>query len=314
MIAVSEIWAQAKQILGVNKDDVVYRSLTDAVQLLANKGDFDPLFGYVDIETTSRIVALPREVDSVIGVTIADNPAVPRDQIYIFHLNGPGAADAAFGWEWMDMGHWPVYRQPEYPSKLIGFCGAPEDENCEMWVEGYDAEGNEVRTKVGDTWVNGWKVPVFMSQNASADDAPLFGRITRVRKPVTAGPIRLSTLTNDDQTDMLLGIYGYNETEPTFRCIRLNADAAYITIAFRKKVFKLTSQTDLIPLNNSQSILMMLRAMKAYDEDNHALGEAREATAVRWAIEEQSARQAPTVNPIQVHGANALIEQGDYVD
>ncbi|HYG24437.1 MAG TPA: hypothetical protein VEH04_16790 [Verrucomicrobiae bacterium] len=315
MVLVENIWDEARQIVGNSNDQVVFKRITDAVELLANKGDWDPLMGTLDICVSGRTIALPREVETVLAVNMVGQPAIPRDQLFSFHINGPGECGPELAWQWMDLGEACVYREIECPSKLIGFCAEAEDANCELWVEGEDVNGNLVRTKVGNTWVNGWKVPVFPNYQALPADAPVFSRITRVRKPVTAGPVRLSTVDNDENFGLLLGIFQSDETAPRYRRIRISQSVAFVRIFFRRREFVVRSKKDLIPLHNSQAVLMMLRALKAYATPGEfPNGEAFESTAMRWLSEEQYTRTAPVIHPIQVHDATPLNDPSDSIE
>lgn len=64
MIFVSEIWDEAEEIFGHCNERKLLRWITDSVQLLANKGEVDPLVGYVDMCVDNNCVTLPREVES----------------------------------------------------------------------------------------------------------------------------------------------------------------------------------------------------------------------------------------------------------
>lgn len=315
MVPVKVIYEESRKIVGNDREDFIFRRLSDAVIMLATKGEFDPCVGSLDISVCSRVVTLPSEVDTVLAVNICGQPAVGRDQLFKFHLNGPGDCGPRVVWEWIDQGKFPVYRDMTTPSTLAGWCYQDEDENCDLWVYGYDEKGNVVRSKVGDEWRDGYKVPTFKTFHTVPDDAPLFSRITRVQKPLTAGPIRLSTLDNSSQTGILLGVYQHYETEPSFRRIRISRHANWVRIFYRRNRFEVRSQEDVLPIFNPQSVLMALRAIKKYGEVNGIPeAEAMEATAVRWEQEAQRCATAPNVHPMQVWDYNPLVDQADYVD
>jgi hypothetical protein len=309
MVPVTEIWEEVQQITGNSRDDFNYRRLTDSVELLANKGDFDPLDGYLDICVQDMIVTLPPEVETIRALNMAGNPAVARDGLFKFHLNGPGQFGPTLEWEWVDLGVYPTYWDIQVPKQLIATCQDSRDTNCDFWVYGFDDKRNVIRTETTPgNWVDGYKIPVFTTQQALPPNAPTFGRITRVRKAKTNGPVELQTLDG-----VKLGVYQPNETEPRLRRIRLSQKVDWVRISFRRKVFKVQSQYDLLPVNNSQAVLMMLRAIQLYPKDP-GTAEALEATAVRWATEEQRTSNAPVAQPFEVQGINGLVDQDDYVD
>lgn len=312
MIRVLDIWDEAKKIVGSNDESFLFRRITDAVELLANKGDFDPLIGWLDICVSNRVVTLPSEVETILGLSMVGQPALARDALYQFHLNGPGSCDHPIRYEWMDLAQVCTYREMPCPGKLRAYCVENEDESAEVWIYGFDQNGDVVRTKVGDEWRDGWQVPVFKFLTAIADDAPTFSRITAIRKAQTAGPIRLTTVNTDGE--FLLGVYQAGETVPQFRRIRLSHSVPWVRIEFRRRTFEITSKQDLLPLHSRQAVVMMLRALKAYDEPSRfAEGEAFEATAVRWLVEEQLTVKGPVAHPLQVLDSSPLMDPCDHM-
>lgn len=316
MIQVRDIIKEVRKIVGNADDEVVFRKMTDAVELLANKGDFDPLIGSLDIQAHNQVISLPREVETILGLNICGHPALARDQLFRFHLNGSGDRRFHFGFEWENLGDHCTYRELDKPSKLIAFCSRPEDAGKDFWVEGFDHKGDVLRTQVGSDWVPGWKVPVVASYASLPADAPLISRVTRIRKQETVGAVRLSTLDLSTFTGILLGVYQWDETDPALRRIRISHRAPWIRIVFRKSTFKITSELDYIPLGNGQAVIMMVRALSNYDSPGGiAEAEAQEATAVRWLSEEQHTSAPNVAHPIQVHStADALNDKSDYVE
>lgn len=308
MVPVHEIWREAKKIVGNTDDDFVFSRITQAVELLANKGDFDPTFGLLEIGVCAdRIVALPPEVETILAVNICGHPAIGRNALFRFHINTTGPWERGerhhdrILWEWVDMGMACTYRELSAPSTLVAYCENADDVNSELWVYGEDQDGNTLRTKNSDdTWVDGVQIPVQTSYPSIPADAPLVARITRVRKSVTTGPVRLSTIDDDGVDGQLLGVYQWNETEPRLRRIRISKCANVITVAFKKSLFKVRSKCDLLPVGNGQSVIMMLRALKAYDKEDIATGEACEATALRWLEERDRSTTSENITPIQV--------------
>jgi hypothetical protein len=314
MVNVQDIWDDARKIVGNSNDATIFRRITEAVELLANKGDWDPLVGVVDICTSGKLVTLPREVETILGLSMCGTPAVGRDQVYQFHLNGPGMLGSRLAWEWSDAGESPIYREIDCPTKVIAFATAPEDANAELWLYGYDPAQNWIRTKEGNVWHDGYRVPVLTGFQALPADAPTFARVTAARKAKTAGPIRLSSFDDSTQTGLLLGVFQANETQPLYRRIELSTRVEWVRILFRRRTFSIESKYDYIPLHNPAAVTMMLRAMKAYDSPG-GLPEAEgfEATALRWLKEEQYTRSPQVAQPIQVHDT-LMSDPCDYLD
>jgi hypothetical protein len=320
-VRVLDVWEEAKKIIGNADEKFIFRRITDAVELLANKGDLDPQLGTLDICTFSRVVTLPPEVETILGLNMVGYPAVARDQEFFYHINGPGSRDwgkigSGWGeeglkvrWEWMDLGDACTYRELPCPAQIQAYCVDAADVNAELWVYGLDQNQNIIRTQTENGTVDGYKVPVFQFISATDPNAPFFSRITAVQKSPTAGPIRVSTVGN-----VLLGVYQSNETLPKYRRIQLSRNVDWVRIFYRRRTFNVQSKYDIIPVNSRQAIIMMLRALKAYDDKDVAAGEAFEATAVRWVTEEQFTSNPPVAQPIQVLDQASFLEPWEHMD
>jgi hypothetical protein len=316
MIVVSEIWPEVKKIMGSARDDVSYLRLTHAVELLANKGDWDPMIGFVDICTEGgTIVTLPREVETILGLNLGKTPALGRDRLYTFHLNGPGDDCPLEDNSWQDLGDAPTYRELACPAKLVAMPTLEVDDGAELWVYGFDINYQVVRTEISPgVFVDGYQVPVIFDHPVPASDAPVFRRITRVRKALTKGSIRLSSIDNSTGTGTLIGIFEHDETEPIYRRIKLSRETDWVRICYRRRTYKISSQESMIPLHNAQAIIMMLRALKYYDDPpDFATATSCEATALRWLEEEQYTRTPPVTHPIQVTGPTIADEASEVV-
>lgn len=311
MFTVEDIYDDAQKIVGTCADNVLFRRITTAVELLANKGDFDPLIGFVDLCVQDRNVTLPREVEMIYGLNVSGRPTLGQDQFFSFHLNGPGDFQTC-DWTWRDGGDAPTYRDLTAASKLIAFVTHEDDADSELWAYGYDEQNNWIRSEVDGVMVDGYQVPTVLGYALPDADAPTFTRVVRVRKAITKGPIRLGSYDNSFSTGTLLGIFQWNETEPLYRRLTLGRSGCKtVRIAFRRRTFKIVSRTDLIPLHSTEAVLAMLRSMKAYANDDIALGQGHEATAVRFVSEEQETRSPNVTFPIQVNPRNQVSSRDD---
>jgi hypothetical protein len=302
MIPVSEVWADVKKLNGNCDETLAYQKLNDAVELLANKSDWDPLVGYMDITCEERTVTLPREIETPIAVSYGDYPALPRGELFRFHLNGPGDQDQTGSFRfWQADREAVVYREFCDPTQVVLSAAESDDAGQIVWVYGFDEDRNIVRTEQNGVWVDGYPFTAATSPTLDVS-SPFFSEITRIRKPVTAGPLKLWTVDEAAAADELLGIYSWDDTEPRFRRLRVDRAADLVRIHYRRRNFKLRTQNDLIPLHSRQAIVMMVRSLKHYDNSNFELATACEATAVRWLTEEQFTRNASIADPIQIIG------------
>lgn len=314
---VEDIYEDAEKILGVCDEAKILDRLTEAVDVLATHGQFDPLTGFVDICTDDRFVTLPREVETVIAVNIGGKPAIGRDPFFTFHYNGPGDC----GWEsacdvtWQNLGHYPTFRDLKCPSKIVAFVDNADDEGKEVWVYGIDTQGNEIRTQIGGEWKRGYLVPTVFGYALPASGAPTFSRIHGIRKEVTVGPIRLTSFDTSTFTGTLLANLQWDEKEPLYQRIRLSRNCgSWVRLAFRRRLFRLLYRTDPIPIMMRTALKMMLKALRAYDENDISSGNAYEAQAARIEAQKQFHMTPPVASPIQVDDRLSVQDKTDYLD
>jgi len=316
MILVEDIIDEAKKVVGTCGEPLFYRWLTDAQNLIANKLDSDLLLGWLDICTTGKgnCVTLPAEVQTVLSVNIGGQPSLGRDQLFEFHLNGPGSdCKTSCDFTWDDRGHsHPVYRDIETPQKLVCYVQRSEDSGKSLIVYGFDDSGNELRYQVNGEWRSGLPIPVVHGYAIPDSNAPKVSRITAVVKDITAGTLRLSTIDNSGLNGVLLGVYFPTERTPSYRRIQLSRECGWVRIAFRKTNLSIRNRFDHLNIRSRLGFLLALRAAKFYADVDLANAHAFEADAVRLELEAQSAATPPTYMPPQIIDRNNPQDKSDW--
>ena len=307
MFTVADIASDAKRILANCDDATLFNRLNYVVELLANESDWDPLVGVVDICTNpgETCVTLPREVETLLAVNIGGRPAQARNRFFSFHLNGPGDdCRESCSYTWDDKGDVPLFYDPPSPVQFIAFLENPNDTNAELWVYGYDEQNRWIRTEVCGEMVDGCPVPAIYGYAVPNPDQQVFSRIIRVRKSVTQGYIRLTSFDIGVNTGVLLGDYAPDETEPSYRRIKLSRNCGWVRVIFRRRVFKLKTMDDLIPLHSPFALLMALKATQKMEDDQIDEGEKYLARAIDFITKEQLSRNPVTTPEVQVRGPN----------
>lgn len=154
---VAELIPESQEVLGTSDLPTIYRKLTAAVRLLAQKADWDPLIGYVDIcaGTDRHTITLPRDVETPIAVSAGGNPLQMRSKWAEFHSNG-GGMQGETAWNWDDTGFFPVIQDLNSPSRLVAVAQLQNDLGTPLRVFGLDQNGRIVRTQAPDgTWQDG---------------------------------------------------------------------------------------------------------------------------------------------------------------
>lgn len=313
MILVADVFSEVQRVMGAVDDATVYNRISDAVELLCSKTEVDPLLGWVDINTGgSRAITLPREVDTVLSLNISGVPSFPRNRWAEFHLNGRGSdTSSSSSYFWDDKGDAPIFIDPTEPVQLSAVStDATDVSSCELWVYGYGPDDRRVTSVVGGNTVDGYKVVVSLTQTTPLSSVPFFKRITEVRKTSSKAFVSLYA-SNEDATTYLIGEYEPSETLPKYRRIYLSQDACWVRIQFRRKILRVSAQSDRVPIHSRYALMLMCKALQKYDDDKIDEGMKYEEKAVKLLIEKQQASN-PVVSPsIQMNGEGTLIDQND---
>lgn len=316
MLLVSDVFAEVSRVMRACDDATVYNRISDATELLCNKSDIDPLIGWVDIVTGgSRYFTLPREVDTILALNISGRPSFPRNRWAEFHLNGFGTDETTRCPEfWDDKGDFPLFVDPSSPVQFAASTPVTADLAAgELWVYGYDENDRRVFTEQGGNVVDGYKVELFDTPTLPAANAPFFKRVVAVRKTVSDGFFSLWGTTADAVTS-LYGEYQPSETLPAFRRIKISQDAEWVRAMFRRKVFRVSAQTDFIPLHSRYALMLMVKALQKYDDDKIDEGIAYEEKAVQMLLEKQRATNPPGGPTMQVSNATRLVSNYDRMN
>lgn len=313
---VKDIWEQARKIAGHCSQPILLKFITDAVQLLADKGETDLLMGYLDICVDGNCVTLPREVETILAVNLCGCPLISRDSLFTFHINGPGDG-CSCSYTYQDTGNHFTYKDIQCPSKLVAFLESPEDQGKILRVFGFDEQNRPLQTKIGNAWEEGLRVPMIYGYALPALSDPYVSRITGVVKDVTVANVRLSSFDNAANvaggTGTLLGIFEPDETLPRYRRIKLGHCGGWVRICYRRKSYELRSLEDRIFITSRLALIMAMRANQFYNDGDIANGNAFEANATRIITERENSLTGPARSPVQIDDRNSQFDKYDEV-
>ncbi len=332
MLRVDDIYDEAKKIVGICDDTKLFRWCSDVTSIVCNKADLEAMKGVLDICSVgchchehgsthhqhgcgSHCVTMPREVGTVLGVNIEGHPSLGFDQLFSFHLNGPGDRTNRTTCEhsWQDQGaNHSTYRDLITPAKLVAYLQRPEDNGKQFIVYGYDSAGQLLRREENGIWLDGIRIPTIFGVAIPDPAAPLVARITAIFKEPSVGSVRLSTIDNSGPTGVLLGVYEPDETTPQYRRIKLNRCARWVRVVYMRANPIYTSRFDHIPMLSRVAFLLGMQARKYYSEKQPGEAHSFEADAARLEIEAQQKIEPPTYMPIQVIDRNNLRDKYDY--
>jgi len=313
MITVGEIFQEIQRVLGTCSDEETYSKINEAMEELANLGNWDPMVIYMDICTKGCEITLPDDIEVPLAINVGGHPADFRNKWFEFHLNGPGSecCGGSCNFAWTDKGNFPTFRDPIKPSQVAAYPEGNENQGTSIRVYGFDD---------CDKWImapdcngvlqDGFDVPVLSGFGAGLTSTQKVKRITRVSKPVTNSFIKLVALDPGATSGgTLLGLFRPTITEPEFRRITVSGGGSasledcscttWVRMRARRKTFKVSQMSDAIPLHSVTALKMMAQAIKKYEAD--LLTEyAGYFAAARDALQrEQKSRSGPNQIKIQ---------------
>lgn len=311
IVTLAEVIAGSKSdaILGTSDRAKIIDYIKRAVELAAYKANWNPYLGVMDIcSDECGVVTLPYIVGTVLQVNVGGSPTVFRNDWYTFHVNGPGdlACGGSLGFS-TDMGWSPTFRDLKEWSMLAVICEDPIDGNgtLKAIVEGETVDAMKqpkmaITIPASGPSSAGVQIPLLINW-ASTDPAnTYFRKITRVTMPVTRGYKKLIGFPIRSMAQAVtLGYYAPNETNPTYRRIKVGCACKWVRVRYRRQSLALVNDWDVVPLGSYQATLELLKSIRLADSNNVDASEAYLARAVRLLKEVQSTESGSTWSPIQ---------------
>jgi hypothetical protein len=272
-VQINDIFDDCRSITNFPDDDTNLSRITDAVEVLSNKGDFDALTGYVDLPIgPTGLIYLPRDVEVPIKVNLSDQPAFSRDKFYEFTMNAPGSNAPRLGWQWEDRLTSPIQTDLPNPANISFISGDSLDDGQTVTIQGRSNDTGEVVTET--------LILNFLTSPVSAN---VYSEIIEVHKDVTVANVLIET--SPDGT--ILANYDKNDTRPEYRRIKVSVTSGVARILFRRSRFVARSVNDFIPIRSKIALILMLKALEAYRTERVDLAKSLEMEAVNKANEEQ---------------------------
>lgn len=312
VVTLGKIIAASKSdaILGISDRAKIIDFVERAVELAAYRANWNPFLATLDVCSDGcGVVTLPSFVGTVLQVNVGGQPTIFANDWYEFHLNGFGSqCGERCGGVATDGFFSPVFQNLKEWSMLAAICEDAIDGNgsLSMVVQG-ETQDAQLNTKEAITIpatgpsLRGVQIPLLTGW-ANTDPAMTYFRsVTQVTKPVTRGYVKLIGFPIRQMAQpVTLGYYAPNETNPTFRRIRVGSTCKWVRIRYRRASIALVNDWDIVPLASYQATLDLLKAVRLSDSNNVEASEAYLAKAVRLLTEVQNIESGATYSPMQV--------------
>lgn len=283
-IIAADVYDFCCDVFGPIGQGKIFDRITEAIELLANLSPWDPLIGYVDIQTwNSFYVTLPQYVDQVLAINVNKSTGTFRNQWFEFNMNGLGQdndyADQVGsnrpcgGWE--EVGEMPCAFPLQSPSYLVASPVSAVDDGTLIRAYGIDQNDLPIYS-VNDKNLG---VTVTCQQNSFdiSDQALPFKRIDRIVILGSASQYQPQSFidlyaTDGTQYTQSLGTFWPNIPEPKFRVIKIGQQAVTVRLRYRKRWTKITSLSDPLHMRSRSAIFNALRSIQtAITDPNGAM-------------------------------------------
>jgi len=279
MLQAGDVFQEVKEVLGRCDSAYVYRVMSDAIELLANKQPqtgpaWQPLLIYVNLPVTQGYyITLPSQVETALRVNMNKSPAFPRAQLYEFTMNGPGSDDLELGFSWQERGDTPIQQPIPFPTRLALKCDSANDAGAELQLL-------VVLNDQTEQWVTYGAATTLLIQGPdNVID------VAMCSKPVTVAPLRLYTAAGAHLAD-----YQPQDTIPRFQRLKLSQKASSVRVLAKRKTAAVSLPTDVIPLGSKMAIVMMAKAIQLFKQDHYQEGATCEVQAIHFLDEDQTSR------------------------
>jgi hypothetical protein len=283
-------------------DDVAKRRVTDAVELLTNKGLIDPLTGEIAVCVCSNFVTLPAEVETPLAIQVDTQPTVIRNEWFTYHVNGMGDRG------WTNVGfadilgqNFCTIRDPDRAVLLVTKLANNADANKKLRVYGWDADGKRIYTTGPDgNKIDGFLVPMMANKSAPNGAVPAIAKIDMIRKDVTLDYVDLYAV--DPATNEVistLGVYRPDEVVPKYVRLRV-PEKNVVRVKFKRRDFEVRHDDDWLNVESRLGLIMAVKAVVARLNGQDAQADAYEMSAIRYVKDKSRSQRPGGIVPPQV--------------
>lgn len=311
VVTLAQVIAGSKSdaILGISDRVKIIDFIQRALEIASYKSTYNPWLATLDVcSDVCQMVTLPSFVGTVLQVNVGGRPTIFRNDWYEWHINGAGShCGQSCGFS-NDLGWSPVFQNLENWSVVGAICEDATDGNgsLKMIVEGETMDSNQnvkqaiTIPAVGPS-TTGVQIPLVYTWANTDPALTYFKKITRITKPVTRGYVKLIAFPIRQMAHAVtLGYYAPNETNPTYRRIKVGAACKWVRIRYRRATLALVNDWDVVPISSYQAMLDLLKSIRLSDSNNVDASEAYLGKAVRLLNEIQTIESGSTYTPIQI--------------
>lgn len=279
-------------------DSRIVSYVNEATQRLVSRGKWVGTVQRYRVCVNDGCIVWPRQIETIEQIAICERPGVVRNEWFEFDGNGFGLMDSedCLGDVLIDRGtvcSFDTIAAGATDRKIRVYADVAEDEDAVITLQGYDENGNWIRTEVDDEWIDGEQVAISTTPTLSTKK---FTHLTGVIKPVTNGFVRLYEYqtTAPAANVKSLAVYEPDETLPVYRkslipgladmaaCSGSETDceSKYVTVMAKLRFIPVVNDNDWLLIGNLGALKLAVQAVIKEDKDLHGEADTCMAKAV----------------------------------
>lgn len=286
-LTLANIKTPISKVLGMaSTDSRVVDYINEAQERLLYKGKWPHTYARYRVESEDGMITWPRQLETIEAFAIDDVPGVVRNRWYEFLESGPGLIEKSdsIGRQLLDQDVAAVFSDITGTGKRLRLhtdtLTASVDSGTKVLLQGYNDDGEWIRTQDGSNYVDGEYVTLTTSYVETVNN---FISLRGVQKPDTKGNVTVKEFNVSAGTVRTIAVYEPLENLPTYRRSMIPGvtTSSTITITGKLRFIPAVNDIDWLHINNQPALKLMVMAIRK--EENNIIEEAvaYEARAVQ---------------------------------
>jgi len=267
-ITLADIKTNMARILSMSGTDArVVDYINEAQERLIHKGKWVGTYARFAVSSSNGTITWPRQLETIESVAVGDSPALVRNEWFEFLESGAGLQDSddSDAMTLLDRGESCVFSDISGTDKKIrAYSGHTSDAGKRVLLQGYDGNGDWIRTLDGTTWVDGEYVTLtttYVNTNS------IFTELVSVQKDDTVSNVKVYELLPSSGDIRLIAEYQPTESRPTYRRsliagLKDTGETRVVTIVGKLRFIPAKYDTDWLHISSEPAIKEMILSIR----------------------------------------------------
>jgi hypothetical protein len=304
-LTLSQARSRIAAAAGICTDDSRIVELANrAVRRLLQKGKYAGTTVRYRVCVTDDCITWPRQIQTIEACSVNDGPIKIRNEWYEFLESGPGIQTETSGLKLVDRGDghcaFDEITAGSTDRKIKVYADVAEGSGKYIILQGYDQNGNWIRTQVSGTWIDGERVTIPQTSSVTSLSSKYYTKLVRVIKDATNGPVRLYEYDTTNSVNVrALAYYEPDETVPSYRRSYLpslsdqrdEGESSTVEVVAKLRFVPVAVDNDFLLIGNLDAIEEMVRSLRHEEANNFEDARRSESLATKLLDEELSTVQ-----------------------